>query len=198
MCWPAQVICLLRDQQRLSTIFGKYTKGMKLHHLPLTAAAFRKHSKTLQSWQPHYVRVFTSLEVDAINKRMVDREYLNHRQSRIPYKNKSPSRFRSSSRHRSSAMNNPNWLCKYHYRFGSHARKCEKPCKFQQETRTNTTIWKNPLWRRRTMDFSMSIHVISSSAIKLNIKPFQLIAERKFLYFRRIGLFTRKSRLILF
>ncbi|KAH9639456.1 hypothetical protein HF086_002145 [Spodoptera exigua] len=59
----------------------------------------------------------------------------NHRHSpRFPHRNRS----RSHSRSRQHAHNNikpgdPNWVCRYHYRFGDQARKCESPCSKKRE-----------------------------------------------------------------
>lgn len=48
--------------------------------------------------------------------------------SRTPFRNRNRSRGRSSSR---------NWLCRFHYRFGSKARRCEQPCSFVQPNQEN-------------------------------------------------------------
>ncbi|KAH9638624.1 hypothetical protein HF086_007758 [Spodoptera exigua] len=59
----------------------------------------------------------------------------NHRHSpRFPHRNRS----RSHSRSRHHTHNNikpgdPNWVCRYHYRFGDQARKCESPCSKKRE-----------------------------------------------------------------
>lgn len=57
---------------------------------------------------------------------------LEHRTSRPSYRryNRSNSRSRGRSQSR-------NWLCRFHYRFGSQARKCEQPCSFSKENSTN-------------------------------------------------------------
>ncbi|KAF9795000.1 hypothetical protein SFRURICE_011131 [Spodoptera frugiperda] len=50
------------------------------------------------------------------------------RYSRFPHRNRSRSQSRSRQRGQSSIKpGDPNWLCRYHYRFGDEARKCEPP-----------------------------------------------------------------------
>lgn len=54
---------------------------------------------------------------------------LENRSSRSQYRSFS----RNNSRSRGRSSNKP-WLCRYHYRFGSKARKCEQSCSFSSDT----------------------------------------------------------------
>uniref|UniRef100_A0A2H1V0T7 SFRICE_015325 n=1 Tax=Spodoptera frugiperda TaxID=7108 RepID=A0A2H1V0T7_SPOFR len=56
------------------------------------------------------------------------------RHSRFSHRNRS--RLQSRSRQRGQCNikpGDPNWLCRYHYRFGDEARKCEPPCAKKRE-----------------------------------------------------------------
>lgn len=56
------------------------------------------------------------------------------RYSRFPHRNRSRSQSRSRQRGQSNIKpGDPNWLCRYHYRFGDEARKCEPPCAKKRE-----------------------------------------------------------------
>ncbi|KAH9640026.1 hypothetical protein HF086_008121 [Spodoptera exigua] len=51
----------------------------------------------------------------------------NYRHSpRFPHRNRS--RSHSRSRQHNIKPGDPNWVCRYHYKFGDQARKCESPC----------------------------------------------------------------------
>lgn len=60
-----------------------------------------------------------SLEVSSMRKQF----------DQYPRRSRSVSRNRAMSR---NASQNRGWLCKYHYRFGINARKCEQPCSFSE------------------------------------------------------------------
>lgn len=60
------------------------------------------------------------------------REQLNDRDSRSRFRNNN----RSTSRSRGRSSNN-NWLCRFHYRYGDKARRCEQPCSFSNENSKN-------------------------------------------------------------
>lgn len=61
------------------------------------------------------------IEVNSIKSQLEDR------QSRPQFRNN----FRRNSRSR-DRVNSNNWLCKYHYRFGERAIRCEQPCSFSK------------------------------------------------------------------
>lgn len=67
----------------------------------------------------------TSAMCEQFNKLPMDmseiRQTLYEQSSNPSYRNRSKSRGRSTKR---------NWLCRFHYRFGSKARRCEDPCAF--------------------------------------------------------------------
>lgn len=69
-----------------------------------------------------------SLEVDSM-KRQID-EYQYQRMN-----NRRFGRSRSRSRGRSG---NRNWVCRFHYKYGSEARQCEQPCSFSRQSQTST------------------------------------------------------------
>lgn len=57
------------------------------------------------------------------------------REPRDSSRSRSPSRFRHRSRSRDNSQSQhrkPNGLCWYHFRFGSSAKTCHQPCKFNQ------------------------------------------------------------------
>lgn len=72
-----------------------------------------------------------SLEVASLRE-----EVHTHRRSQFRrgrgrgYGNSSHSRTRSNSR----SQNDPNWLCRFHYKFRNNAKKCEKPCAWKETT----------------------------------------------------------------
>lgn len=67
-----------------------------------------------------------SLEVSSFKRQLEERD------SRPRFR-----RFnRSSSRSRGRSANK-DWLCRFHYRYGSKARRCEQPCSFSNEDSTN-------------------------------------------------------------
>lgn len=57
---------------------------------------------------------------------------LETRTSRPFYRRYSRSNSRSHGR-----SPNRNWLCRFHYKFGNQAKKCEQPCSFSNENSTN-------------------------------------------------------------
>lgn len=61
-----------------------------------------------------------TLEVNAMKAQMSHQRFISRARSR------------SRSRGRLNSRNNQNWLCRYHYRFGSKARKCEQPCSYKK------------------------------------------------------------------
>ncbi|XP_065362010.1 uncharacterized protein LOC135955585 [Calliphora vicina] len=56
------------------------------------------------------------------------RQSFQNSRSRTPFRNRSRSRGRSS---------NSKWLCRYHYRFGGKARRCEQPCSYEASQQEN-------------------------------------------------------------
>lgn len=68
-----------------------------------------------------------SLEVSSLKRQLEDREA--RPRFRRYGRNSSRSRGRSSSR---------NWLCRFHFRFGDQARKCEQPCSFSNTNNDST------------------------------------------------------------
>ncbi|KAF9412395.1 hypothetical protein HW555_009064 [Spodoptera exigua] len=57
----------------------------------------------------------------------------NHRHfPRFSHRNRSRSHSRSRQ-HSNIKPGDPNWVCRYHYRFGDQARKCESPCSKKRE-----------------------------------------------------------------
>ncbi|XP_037813634.1 uncharacterized protein LOC119604836 [Lucilia sericata] len=67
---------------------------------------------------------FTQLSMEIAD---VKQSFQNSR-SRTPFRNRSRSRGRSLNR---------KWLCRYHYRFGSKARRCEQPCSYETSQQEN-------------------------------------------------------------
>lgn len=68
-----------------------------------------------------------SIEISSLRRQSNDEPF---RSRRVRFnQSRSPSRNRS---------NNRGWLCKYHYRYGDKANKCEQPCSFA-ETNGNST-----------------------------------------------------------
>lgn len=69
------------------------------------------------------------LEVAALREE-VQRRPQNSYRGRSKYRGRSGSRTNSATRTPSS----PDWLCYFHYRFGTRARKCEDPCNFNRKS----------------------------------------------------------------
>lgn len=67
-----------------------------------------------------------SLEVSSIKKDLEENRY----QPRYRQFNRNRSRSRGRSRNR-------DWLCRFHYRFGSQARNCEQPCSYKRSETEN-------------------------------------------------------------
>lgn len=69
-----------------------------------------------------------SLEVSSLRKQVEERD------SRPRHRQFNRSISRSRGRNRST---NNDWLCRFHYRYGSKARRCEQPCAYSNKESTN-------------------------------------------------------------
>lgn len=78
-----------------------------------------------------------NLEVAALRE-----EVQNHRRSeqrgRGFERGHAPYRGRWRSRSRSRMNNNPNWLCRFHYKYREKATKCEKPCAWKSTSSSSS------------------------------------------------------------
>lgn len=71
---------------------------------------------------------FRSLSLDVSAMRQQFEGYRNRGQKEHFGRERSRSRNRSKER---------NWLCRFHYRYGKDARKCEQPCSYSERNSTN-------------------------------------------------------------
>lgn len=102
-------------------------------------------SEDLITITQHFAQT-TNKIMESFNKLSIEVQEL-----RSEHRNRSHSRnsnFRGSSRRGSfsrkgSCQRPANWVCKYHYKFGSAARKCEQPCSYRQNDHQNTHSPKN-------------------------------------------------------
>ncbi|XP_045502775.1 uncharacterized protein LOC123699789 [Colias croceus] len=82
----------------------------------------------------------SSLSNSPENNLIGEIEKLNNRLRRLETRNNT-SNFRTRSRSRSrgrfqrNQRHNPNWLCKYHYKYKNKATKCVKPCNWKPSQR---------------------------------------------------------------
>lgn len=150
---PAQVRAVLsvNTESSLEVLAAMADKMME-HFEPATVAAVSTANPPSSSPAPAVNEVqlsaITSLQINVLTKQIEKlslevAELRNHqnssyRRSRQNYAHRS--RSRSHSRQRTDNARkpgDPDWVCRYHYRFGNGARKCESPCSFSLAKREN-------------------------------------------------------------
>ncbi|KAJ8714730.1 hypothetical protein PYW07_002955 [Mythimna separata] len=141
---PTQVRAVLsvNTESSLEVLAAMADKMME-HFEPATVAAVSSANppSTSPAVNESQINAITALQISMLTKQIEklslevaelrNHQYSSHRRSR---QNSAPrGRSRSHSRHRTDNARkpgDPDWLCRYHYRFGNGARKCESPCSF--------------------------------------------------------------------
>nr|XP_053605860.1 uncharacterized protein LOC128672623 [Plodia interpunctella] len=151
---PSQLLRRMRDLAR-GKIPDETLRILWQGHLPPAARAVLAVTENVgleslcdiadkiqETTRPGNVAMVSQVSSDQCDKIMAEIAKINVRLNQMDTRSRSNQRNRnnnkrSSSRTRSISRqrtpNSPDWLCFYHHRFKTRAKKCEKPC-----------AWKNP------------------------------------------------------
>lgn len=144
---PAQVRAVLsvNTESSLEVLAAMADKMME-HFEPATVAAVSTANPPSSSPAVNegQLNSITTLQISILTKQIEKlslevAELRSHQHSsyhRSRQNSAHRSRSRSQSRQRSENARKPgdsDWLCRYHYRFGNRARRCEMPCSFAKQ-----------------------------------------------------------------
>lgn len=139
---PTQVRAVLsvNTESTLEMLSAMADKMME-HFEPATVAAVSKSSLAVNEGQ---INTITTLHINSLSRQIEkltlevaelrNQQYSSYRRPRQNSAHRG--RSRSHSRQRINNARKPgdtDWLCRYHYRFGNGARKCESPCSFTKQ-----------------------------------------------------------------
>lgn len=141
---PTQVRAVLsvNTESSLEVLAAMADKMME-HFEPATVAAVSTENSPSSSTAANDVQInaITALQINMLTKQIeklsleVAELRNNQHSSHRRFRQNSARRGRSRSHSRQRTDNarkpgDPDWMCRYHYRFGNGARKCESPCSF--------------------------------------------------------------------
>ncbi|XP_063545763.1 uncharacterized protein LOC134753756 [Cydia strobilella] len=128
---PVQVRTVLSVNTESSLdILAAMADKMLEHTEPVTVAAVTR-ATDLQALQSSENTFFEKLsqKLDNLTLEIAALRSGGRQRYRRPFRSRSRSRSRSMSAHGTSRKpGDPGWLCRYHFRFGDKARRCESPC----------------------------------------------------------------------
>lgn len=135
-----RAVLSVNTESSLEVLAAMADKMME-HFEPATVAAVSttKPSTTTPAGNEMQLNAITTLQINMLTQQIEKlslevAELRNHQQSsyhRSRQNSAHRSRSRSHSRHRTDNARkpgDPDWMCRFHYRFGNRARKCEAPC----------------------------------------------------------------------
>ncbi|CAG9137062.1 unnamed protein product [Plutella xylostella] len=129
---PAQlrVVLSVNSESSLDTLAAMADKMLEYSE-PTTIAAVQSSHTT---YTPNTADVTVSAQLCVLSKQLEKlslevAELRGRQQERRPYRGRPRSRSRSWSRQRQAPRpGTDTWECKYHWRFGDRATRCESPC----------------------------------------------------------------------
>lgn len=139
---PTQVRAVLsvNTESSLEVLAAMADKMME-HFEPATVAAVSTENSPSSSTAANEAQInaITALQISMLTKQIekisLEVAELRNNQHSSHRRQNSARRGRSRSHSRQRTDNarkpgDPDWMCRYHYRFGNGARKCESPCSF--------------------------------------------------------------------
>ncbi|XP_063624772.1 uncharacterized protein LOC134796515 [Cydia splendana] len=128
---PVQVRTVLSVNNESSLdILAAMADKMLEHAEPVTVAAVTQ-ATDFQAPQSSQNTFFEKLsqKLDSLTLEIAALRSGGRQRYRRPFRSRSRSRSRSMAAHGTSRNpGDPGWLCRYHFRFGDKARRCESPC----------------------------------------------------------------------
>ncbi|XP_047987089.1 uncharacterized protein LOC125226949 [Leguminivora glycinivorella] len=137
---PVQVRTVLSVNNESSLdILAAMADKMLEHTEPVTVAAVTRTSEA-QAPPSSDIALFEKLsqKLENLTLEIAALRSSSRQPYRRPFRSRSRSRSRSRPTHEITRKpGDPGWLCRYHFRFGDRARKCESPCSKNHNTSEN-------------------------------------------------------------